>query len=239
MKPKARYSARYGYAAPLLVPPNVENLGSLPFTEHEFAQLDAWLAEDGWPIERMDMATMEGYLVALLVWPIELSSGAWLPPLWGIHGWKVAAKIEAPDAYGRFIALVIGYLQDLERRLSETMLHRSLVLDRERPTVSTRHFAGSAWATGFMTALYRNSAGLHSRSAASLAAVEKIAGYASLRLADSSTMPGVAAAFSASVAVLVNERASRGPLGSLNASDALRLKHRSKPAPGTQVHSIV
>jgi yecA family protein len=232
MKPKARYSARYGYAPALLLPPKLETIGPLPFGEQEFAELDAWLAQDGWPLEHMDVATIEGYLVALLVWPIELSSGAWLPPLWGVGGWKVAAKIETPEAYGRFIALVIGYLQELERRLTCVPPHRTPVLGCDGPAVSASYFAGSAWATGFMTALFRNSAGLHSRSVASRTAVETIASYASLRSAAPSAMPVVGGALSAAVAVLIAERASRGPLGPLNVVDVSKLKQRSKLAAG-------
>ena len=100
----------------MLLPPNLQNMGSIPFTAKSFAGLDAWLAEEGWPPEHMDAAMLEGYLVALLAWPIELSAGAWLPPIWGIRGWKVAAKIATTENYSRFIALVMGPFQELEHR---------------------------------------------------------------------------------------------------------------------------
>ena len=40
MKPKARYTARYGYAAPLLLPPNLQVVGELPFSIEDFSALD-------------------------------------------------------------------------------------------------------------------------------------------------------------------------------------------------------
>ena len=40
----------------------------------------------------------------------------------------------------------------------------TFVLAHDAPYVSGRYFAGSAWATGFMTALEQNSAGMRSRS---------------------------------------------------------------------------
>ena len=83
MKPKARLTARYGQTAPLLLPPDLQALGSIVFTAQDFKILDTWLAEEGWPGERMDVAMLEGYLVALLVWPIQLAPGAWLPAIWG------------------------------------------------------------------------------------------------------------------------------------------------------------
>jgi yecA family protein len=213
MKPKARHSSRYGYVAATLVPPNLQSLGLLPFTLRDFAALDSWLAEEGWPAERMDAAMLEGYLVALLSWPIQLSPGAWLPSIWGIRGWKVAAKIATPESYDRFILLVIGFLQMLERRLTASPPLRTLVLQHDAPILSARYFAGSAWATGFMTALHHNSAALGSRSARARAAVEDIARYASLRSAKSNAMGFVSAALSAAVAILMEERPARGAAG--------------------------
>lgn len=182
MKRKAHRKMRRGHVEPIVLrPPDLAALGELSFTALDFAGLDAWLAETGWPTERMDVAMLEGYLVALLVWPIELSAGAWLPAIWGVRGWKLAAKISSPEAYGKFITLVIGFLQELERRLKVSSRPLTFVLAHDAPYVSGRYFAGSAWATGFMTALEQNSAGMRSRSVGARSAVECIARYASLR----------------------------------------------------------
>ena len=83
MKGKGHHTPLHGYTSQLLLPPNLETVGPVPFTAQDFAKLDAWLAEEGWPDGRMDVAMLEGYLVALLSWPIELGAGAWLPPIWG------------------------------------------------------------------------------------------------------------------------------------------------------------
>src|SRR3984893_18314706 len=192
---------RRGYAEPtVLLPPDLQALGALPFTTLDFARLDAWVGEVGWPPERMDVAMLEGYLVALLVWPIEISPGAWLPPVWGVRGWKVAAKIASTMEYATFLALVIGFLQELEGRLVAFPRRPTPVLGNGMPYVSGRYFGGAAWATGFMTALHLNSAGLRSRSVGARSAVEGIAHYASLRSTESSAMPTAAAALLAAVA---------------------------------------
>jgi yecA family protein len=228
LKPKPRHTARYSYAAPLLLPPNLQTIGPLPFSAQDFATLDTWLAEDGWPDEHMDVAMLEGYLVALLVWPIELAPGAWLPRIWGIRGWKVAAKIATPEKYNRFVALVIGMFQELELRLATSAPSRTFVLGREAPCMSGRYFAGAAWATGFMTALHENSRGLASRSAAVRSAVEGIAQYASLRSSDASALPPVATALSLAVMVIMSQRPTRGPTatGPLNKAPVLRAEKR-------------
>ncbi len=210
MKPKARYTARYGQSAPQLLPPDLESLGSIAFTAHDFTALDAWLAEDGWPAEHMDVAMLEGYLVALLVWPIQLSPGAWLPAIWGIRGWKVAAKIATPEHYDRFLALVIGLLQELERRLNATPRALTFVLASDCVLLSTRYFAGAAWSTGFISALQFNASGLGSRTALSRAALENIIAIASLRPKEPRAMGQVAAETWASVSTLMDERPARG-----------------------------
>jgi yecA family protein len=220
MKQKSGRKWRKGHAEPfVLLPPNLQTLGALPFTALDFARLDAWLGEDGWPPERMDIAMLEGYLVALLVWPIEISPGAWLPPVWGVRGWKVAAKIASPEEYATFLALVIGFLQELEGRLVASPGRPTPVLGNDMPYVSGQYFAGAAWATGFITALQQNSAGLRSRSVRARSAVEAIAHYASLRSTESSAMPAVATALLAAVATLLTERSSRGPLGPIIVND--------------------
>lgn len=232
MNPIYHRRSRYSRTTAVeLLPPNLKTLGALTFTAAEFAEVDALLAEEGWPAERMDAAMLEGYLVALLVWPIELSPGAWLPPIWGISGWKVAAKISTQAAYDRFVALVIGFVQALERRLTSEPRQRTFVLAGSLPIVSARYFVGSAWSTGFMMALQQNAAGLGSRSVAARAAVAHIASYASLRSAASAAMPAVATALSIAAATLMLERPSRGPLGPLPISEALAGR-RTKGAHG-------
>lgn len=211
MKPKARLTARYGQTAPLLLPPDLQALGSIVFTAHDFKILDAWLAEEGWPGERMDVAMLEGYLVALLVWPIQLAPGAWLPAIWGVRGWKVAAKIATPELYDKFLALVIGMLQELERRLTATPREHTFVLANDRVLLSPRHFAGASWATGFMSALQFNATGLGSRSDLSRTALENIIAVASLKSSDVGIMAKVAGELRLSIGALMDERPARGP----------------------------
>jgi yecA family protein len=220
MKQKSNYRLRSGRVEPIvLVPPNLHTVGALPFTAQDFARLDVWLAEEGWPADRMDAAMLEGYLVALLAWPIELPPGAWLPSVWGVRGWKVAAKIATPDLYGAFVRLVVGLFQELERRLTASPPARTFALGRDAPYLSGRYFAGAAWATGFMMALHQNSTGLRSRSAAVVAAVEDIAHFASLRSTESSELPAVATALSVAVMKIVTERPSRRSIGRSVISD--------------------
>jgi yecA family protein len=195
---------------PQLLPPDIQSLGPIAFTALDFKALDAWLAEEGWPAEHMDAAMLEGYIVALLVWPIQLSPGAWLPAIWGIRGWKVAAKIATRESYDRFLALVIGLLQELERRLTASPRGHTFVLKNDCTLLSTRYFAGAAWATGFISALEFNEGGLGSRSVLSRSALESIVAIASLRPKEPSAMSRVIAELRASINTLLDERPARG-----------------------------
>jgi yecA family protein len=210
MKPKARYTARYGQTVPQLLPPDIQLLSSVPFTSTDFKTLDAWLAEEGWPAQHMDAATLEGYLAALLAWPIQLSPGAWLPAIWGIRGWKVAAKIANQESYDRFVALVIGLFHELERRLTAAPRAQTFVLRSDCALLSTRYFAPAAWATGFISALEFNANGFGSRSALSRTALENIIAIASMRSKEPRDMSSIAAELRTAVGTLMDERPARG-----------------------------
>ena len=195
-------------------PPNLLAFGAAPFGDPQRIRLTALLREAAWPRGHMEIAELEGYLVALIAWPVGIASGAWLPPIWGVRGWKVPAKIASQSRYDEFVALVAGFMQDLDRQLSsqppqfESSVLRGL---REREHAETLH----AWGRGFMTALTLGSQGLKGRSASACAAVHTIAhGTASSAPFRSSTVLDVMSAVSS----LMGQRSSRGPLGPLESS---------------------
>lgn len=204
-------------AAPLQ-PPNLRTVGALPFTRQDRETLSAWLAEAGWPRGRMDMAVLEGYLVALLAWPVGLSPGAWLPPIWGERsGWRVPAKIASPEAYAKFTALVIAFLQELDRGLGASPPSFTPTLSKPEVVAPGRSPPppGIPWAQGFLQGLQQNSQGLGWRTSAAHDAVSRIAHFASSPSDGAHTSRTVAAGLKSAVLTLVGERATRGPLGAL------------------------
>lgn len=201
--------------APLL-PPNLRALEARPFTREDRQELRAWLAEDGWPRGTMDTGMLEGYLVALLAWPVGLSSGAWLPPIWGEKaGWRVPAKIDTPVAFNKFIGLIVGMLQDLDRGFGACPPRFVPTLCGEGAARRGPRSPGILWAQGFLRALQQSAQGLQCRSPAARSAVAAIAHYASLEAPASGAHPAVASNLRAAVLTLVSERSSRGPLGAL------------------------
>jgi yecA family protein len=194
------------------MPPNLRTYGAAPFGDPQRARLTSWLREAGWPRGHMEIAELEGYLVALISWPVEISSGAWLPPIWGERGWKVPTKIAVESRYQEFAALVIGFMQNLDGQLSgQPSQFESSVLHglREREHSQALH----AWGRGFMTALTLGSQGLKGRSDSVCAAVHAIArSTASSAPFRSRTVDDVKSA----VFSLMDQRPPRAPAGPLD-----------------------
>ena len=99
-------SRRYRSARPgsgEIMPPNLRTIGDVPFGKPQRKRLDAWLREAAWPRGHMNVAEIEGYLVALIAWPVGIASGAWLPLIWGGRGWKVPKNISSQPQYDEFV----------------------------------------------------------------------------------------------------------------------------------------
>jgi yecA family protein len=193
------------------MPPEPRTFGESPFGEPQRARLTALLHEAAWPREHMEMAELEGYLVALIAWPVGISSGAWLPLIWGIRGWKVPNKIAARPQFEEFNALIIGFLRELDRELSEQdSKFKSSVL--RSPKEHGRAERLHDWGRGFLRALTLGSQGLEGRSASAGAAVREIADTTS---ASKSVGPHAVDRVVGAVAALMQQRVSRGPLGAL------------------------
>lgn len=212
-------SRRYQLARPGpkdFKPPTVLSLGAQRFAAPERARLTTWLNETAWPRGHMDMAELEGFLVALISWPVGISSGAWLPAIWGVRGWKVPANIASDRDFDEFVGLIVGFMQELDRDLSrEPSAFESSLLWALRGDAHTK--AMQRWGRGFMTALTLGSQGLKWRNESAVAAVHVIS--ASTSSAEASALRGAAGVVSA-VLALVKLRKSRGPLGPLAVNEA-------------------
>jgi yecA family protein len=196
-----------------LMPPDPRTLADAPFGEPQRSRLTAWLREGGWPRGHMDIAELEGYLLALIVWPVGISAGAWFPPIWGGRGWRVPTKLAARLQYDEFVALIVGFMRDLDRQLGQPSRLPSSVLRglTDEASADSLH----RWGRGFMTALTLGSQGLKWRNTSAGDAVRVIAtNTSSAAKFDRRSFEEVLSA----VLLLREQRASRGPLGPLEAA---------------------
>jgi hypothetical protein len=202
---------------PALVPPTLNAFGQQPFTSRERESLANWLHEPVWPRGTLNIYALEGYLTALLVWPVAVQPGAWLPPIWNEAGWRVRPPIDTPPQYEMFMELVVGFLRTIDQGLLQTpsLFEPTVGLkfghDHSDIKARARH-----WAQGFGRGLGQ---GVRSRTEPSLSAreaVHTIAAYAAGQPYFSKRgAQHVDIALSAAVLALAGTRISRGPLGAL------------------------
>lgn len=208
-------SNRY-VAAPTLLPPKLSEFGHQPFTLSERESVARILREPAWPRETLNIYSLEGYLTALLVWPVALQPGAWLPPIWNEASWRVRPPIDTVDRYGEFVELIVGFLRAIDRGLLqappvfESVLHLPI-----SDGLDTTERA-QCWAHGFGRGLRQGVQARVAPTPAAREAVNAIAAYASTqtRLSKGGARQ-VDSALSKAVLALASTRTSRGPLGAL------------------------
>lgn len=200
---------------PALIPPTLDKFGQQPFASRERESLANWLHEPVWPRGTLNIHGLEGYLTALLVWPVSVQPGAWLPPIWNEAGWRVRPPIDAPSQYEMFLELVVGFLRTIDRGLLQTppvvepTLGLKFIHDPSDVETRARH-----WAQGFGRAL---SLGVQSRitpAPSAREAVHTIAAHATDQPCFSELgTQHIQIALSEAVFTLASTRGSRGPLG--------------------------
>jgi yecA family protein len=211
-------SRRNGHVErPTLLPPKLSELGHQPFTSHEWESLAHCLREEAWPRDTLDIYSLEGYLTALLVWPVALQPGAWLPPIWNETGWRVRPPIDTSDRYAQFLELILGFLRTIDRGLLQSPPvfepHLGLKFDHSLPDTQVR---AQHWARGFGRGLVQGVQMRVAPTASAREAVQAIATYAADQPPFSkSGMRQVEIVLTKAVLALASTRTSRGPLGTL------------------------
>ena len=213
---------------PVLLPPKLSELGHQPFTSIEREALACVLRERTWPRGTLSIYGLEGYLTALLVWPVALQPGAWLPPIWNEASWKVRPPIDTGDRYGEFVELVVGLLRTIDRGLLQTpprfdhCLH--LKAARDLPDLKAR---AQGWAEGFGRGLGQSVQARGSPDQGDARAVRHIAAFAASESSltrDSAQRAGIV--LTDAVLALASTRISRGPLGALPKDTGARVTSR-------------
>jgi yecA family protein len=196
------------------MPPDMRTAGLAPFGHEQRDRLAAWLREVAWPRDHMSIVELEGYLSALISWPIAVPTGAWLPPIWGGRGWRVPAKIAARSQFDEFVTLVVGFARELDRTLAvPSSRFESSVL---RGLNDGARVAGlQSWGKGFLKGLTLGAQGLDGRSESADAAARTIATSTSAAVP---LGPRAIDQVVSAVSTLMAQRVSRGPLGPLEAS---------------------
>jgi yecA family protein len=203
--------------APALMPPKLPELGHQPFTRHELELLALLMGEPAWPRATMNVYALEGYLTALLAWPVELHPGVWLPAIWNEASWRVRPPIDTVQRYGAFVELIVGFLRSIDRGLMQTpaTFESCLRWPLGHDPMDIKARAGH-WRQGFGRALRQ---GTDARATPSEDAREAVRHIAA-RAAGQCHFPRGGTqqtdfVLNDAVLVLASTRVSRGPLGAL------------------------
>lgn len=211
-----RWSRTHRYVeTPTLLPPKLIEFGLQPFTASERDSLARLLREPNWPRDTLNIYALEGYLTALLVWPVALQPGAWLPPIWNEASWRVRPPIDTVDRYGEFVELVVGFLRTIDRGLLQVPpeFEPGLHVSHDGLDVPGR---AQYWAHGFGRGLRQGVQARVAPTPAAREAVNAIAAFATDRSSMAhDSVRRVEIDITKAVLALASTRTSRGPLGAL------------------------
>ena len=91
-----------------------------PLTEQELKALDDFLASPVREDTTMDVATLEGYLVALGTGPETVMPSDWLPWVWDMHGGKAEAQFQDLDEANHTLQLIMRFNNQLLQQFADS-----------------------------------------------------------------------------------------------------------------------
>lgn len=122
-----------------------------PLTQTEFSELDRFLSSDLTSEHTMMVDTLDGFLTAIALGPIDIPVPQWLPRVWGPED-KDTPRFRNAEQADRILALIVRQLNGIMRTLQ-------LDLDNYSPIVDVVEHEGEdyddaeMWAFGFMAGI--------------------------------------------------------------------------------------
>jgi yecA family protein len=195
-----------------IVAPQISTLGHRPFTKRELDALARCLQDSAWPVGSMNIYALEGYLTALLVMPLGLRTGIWMPAIWNENGWNIPFALQGREKYHEFVELLIGYMRSIDAGLTASPPKFDSVLESTtRWSSRAASLSAEDWVKGFGKALHLCSH-LSLADEKVTAALHTIAAQASESTRASKTIEKISASIRQAVCVLAQTRVSHGPL---------------------------
>jgi yecA family protein len=197
--------------------PNIEEAGLRPFGQPEMRALVEWTRRSEWPDGCLDIHELEGLLCSLLLLPLALRPGVWLPYLWKDRGWRVPDLLRSGHNFAEFLELVMGFMRAHDARLLAQPPAFVSVLDATEFHVrgETAQSRLRRWMRGF-SLLIEQSGNFQSNPPADLRRL--LFAFAALgnpALEQTARQGGAALPLRECVLGLSALRSSRGPLGPL------------------------
>jgi len=210
--------------------PNLDELGLRPFGPEELGKLVEWTQRGDWPDGCLNIYALEGLLCALLLLPLALRPGVWVPYLWNDRGWRVPDLLRDKQGFPVLMELVAGFMRALDARLLAQPAGFVSVLDATEfhARGETQQVRVREWVRGFgllieQSGNFQTSPPLEIRrllfaiAAQGNSAMEQTARLRGARLPLGDCVLGLAAL-----------RTSRGPLGMLPGAPTRDRTHRTR-----------
>jgi yecA family protein len=229
-----RSAGRSGrYVASVDVPtPNFEELGHRPFSEPDLLALAQLLQDPAWPRGAMNIYSLEGFLVALLVMPLGLRTRVWMPSIWNEPDCKTPLALQVRTTYDEFLELLFGFMRRLDAGFQESPTRFELVLGSTDLRLSrSSEVRAKDWVHGFGQALALCPHISLQLDTAARTALHAIASHAIDSGSPSKANGETRISIQQAVWVLARARTSRGPLGGFPA--AVKLPKRSGAVSGS------
>jgi yecA family protein len=218
-------SARYAPGVEVKTP-TIETCGHLPFSEQDLHSLTELIRSPAWPHGALSLHAIEGLLTALLVLPIGLRPGAWLPLIWNESGWRVPIVIQDEQQFGAFVERIVGWMRQIDLGLSQSPAQFASILGNS----AFDHYAESPqaarrdWVNAFGIAVSQSEnfkARPDSVTNRALFAIAMHANPAAARIYKGhQPQPSLQEA----VLILAAVRTSRGPLGALPEQEKVKTR---------------
>lgn len=197
--------------------PDLETAGLGPFGPGELRKLVQWTRRSEWPDGCLDIYALEGLLCSLLLLPLALRPGVWLPYLWHDRGWRIPPLLKSGQAFPEFLELVVGFMRGHDARLLAGPPGFESVLDTpefhqrgEAPQLRLRQ-----WVHGFGLLIEQSGNFQASPPPALRRLLFALAALGNPALAETARLRGAALSLRECVLGLAALRTSRGPLGAL------------------------
>ncbi len=147
-------AARYGASADVRTP-DIEAFGNQPFSAQDLHNLAQQLGDPKWPSGAPSIYALEGLLTALLILPIGLRPGAWLPLVWNESGWRIPLALQDEQRFHDFIESIVGFMRRIDGGLLEIPAQFISILENPEFAQYARRpqSANDEWVNGFGIAL--------------------------------------------------------------------------------------
>ena len=129
----------------------------LPITPDELTELALFLNSNAVSENIMSIDVLDGFLTAMLIGPVTIEPGVWLPYVWDITGsgepYPFSSKVEEV----RITGLIIRFMSVLDMLIkSSPEAYIPLLEFNEYEDLADEHKAVRSWVLGFMLAITNN-----------------------------------------------------------------------------------